>query len=149
MPHARETLRDAVVTAVTGLSTTGARVFADRPQARPLLTSELPALMVTTGVEVVEVASIHTAPMLNRELEIQVIACARSASGLDDTMDDIALEVETVLGGGSLASGKADIALVAIEAPVFDASGDMPVAQQTMRFRVSYATAANAPGTLI
>lgn len=148
MPHARETLRNAALTLLTGLGTTGARVYADRPQARPLLASELPALMVTTGSETVEQSTIHGPALLQRELELQVIGVVRALTGLDDTLDDIALEVETALGGGTL-STLADVALAAIDEPVIDGSGDMPVARQVMRYRVTYATAANVPGTLI
>lgn len=148
MPHARETLRNAAVALLTGLGTTGARVYTDRPQARPLLASELPALMVTTGSETVEQSTIHGPALLQRELELQVIGVVRALTGLDDTLDDIALEVETALGGGTL-STLADVALAAIDEPVIDGSGDMPVARQVMRYRVTYATAANAPGTLI
>jgi len=148
MPHARETIRNAAVALLTGLSTTGARVYKDRLQARPLETSELPCILVTTGGETVEGSTVHAPAVIQRELELQVIGVVRALTGLDDTLDDIALEVETALSGGTL-STKADVALASIDEPSFDGSVDMPVARQTMRFRVTYATAANAPGTLI
>jgi hypothetical protein len=148
MPHARETIRNAAVALLTGLSTTGARVYKDRLQSRPLETSELPCILVTTGGETVEGSTVHAPAVIQRELELQVIGVVRALTGLDDTLDDIALEVETALSGGTL-STKADVALASIDEPSFDGSVDMPVARQTMRFRVTYATAANAPGTLI
>lgn len=147
--HARKQLRDEVVSLLTGLTSTGSRVFADRLQSRPLAIDELPALMVSTGAEAIGVGTIHVNGLVNRELDLDVAAVIRAASGLDDALDQISAEVETVLGGQSLAGGGAEIALYAIDAPVFEGSGETPVAQQVMRFRVSYSTAANAPQTII
>jgi hypothetical protein len=91
MPHARETIRNAAVALLTGLSTTGARVYKDRLQARPLETSELPCILVTTGGETVEGSTVHAPAVIQRELELQVIGVVRALTGLDDTLDDIAL----------------------------------------------------------
>ena len=52
MVHVRRSIRDNVVTAVIGLSTTGSNVF--RSRVYPLGTNKLPALCVYTDSEVVE-----------------------------------------------------------------------------------------------
>ena len=52
MAHVRQSIRDNVVTAVTGLSTTGSNVF--RSRVYPLGTNKLPALCVYTDSQVVE-----------------------------------------------------------------------------------------------
>ena len=51
MAHVRQSIRDNVVTAVTGLSTTGSNVF--RSRVYPLGTNKLPALCVYADSEVV------------------------------------------------------------------------------------------------
>src|SRR5690606_5824446 len=81
--HARKQLRDEVVSLLTGLTSTGSRVFADRLQSRPLAIDELPALMVSTGAEAIEVGTIHVNGLVNRELDLDVAAVIRAASGLD------------------------------------------------------------------
>ena len=52
MAHARQSIRDNVVTTVTGLSTTGTNVF--RSRVYPLGEYKLPALCVYTAAEEVE-----------------------------------------------------------------------------------------------
>ena len=52
MAHARQSIRDNVVTAVTGLSTTGTNVF--RSRVYPLGENKLPALCIYTVAGEVE-----------------------------------------------------------------------------------------------
>ena len=52
MAHVRQSIRDNIVTAVTGLSTTGSNVF--RSRVYPLGTNKLPALYVYSNAETVE-----------------------------------------------------------------------------------------------
>jgi len=52
MAHVRQSIRDNVVTAVTGLSTTGTNVF--RSNVYPLGTNKLTVLCVYTDSETVE-----------------------------------------------------------------------------------------------
>ena len=54
--HVRKQIRDAIVTLVTGLTTTGSNVFAGRTYA--LQDSELPALRVYTGDEDLTIAAL-------------------------------------------------------------------------------------------
>ena len=52
MAHVRQSIRDNVVTVVTGLTTTGTNVF--RSRVYPLGENKLPALCVYTAAEEVE-----------------------------------------------------------------------------------------------
>ena len=52
MSHVRKQIRDAVVTALTGLSTTGSRVYKSR--IYPLETGKLPGLAIYTKSEEIQ-----------------------------------------------------------------------------------------------
>ena len=105
--HLRRQIREAAVTAVTGLATTGARVFKNR--VYPLQDSELPALVIATNDEAI---SSETAPRprsQQRELALVIEAVAKANDDLDDTLDQIAKEVEIALA----ANGQAWLAGIA------------------------------------
>lgn len=144
--HVRKQIRDAAKTALTGLTTTGARVYATRPDEQPLQSSELPGLRVFTKDETVEV--ITTGPLRRRErlLELVVEACVRETSGYDDDVDLIAKEVETALDADvSLGGLCQDIKPVSFSLEV-DAAGEQPVAVGRMTFQVRYYTEKGTPG---
>lgn len=91
--HVRKQLREAVATALTGLTTTGARVFQTR--AYPVRSTELPCLLVYTDGEQAEE---DTQDEIDRRtIAVRVEALAKAAADLDDTLDLIAKEVETAL----------------------------------------------------
>ena len=96
MSHVRQQIREAIGTACTGLSTTGARVF----QARvyPLATANLPGLAIYTNAETSEEAEVGGASrLLMRMLEVKIDGYSKKTSGLDDELDDITSEVEVAL----------------------------------------------------
>ncbi len=141
--HARQAIRGAVATAVTGLATTGSRVFQSRMRAQ----ESLPCLLVTTNDEAVERIGIDSEQ--ERDIEIQITGLAQSASGLDDTVDTIAEEVETAIGANPTFSGRVKrMHLTGINVD-FDDSLQQPVAAITLRYRATYFTNAGAPGTTL
>lgn len=91
--HVRRQLREAVAAALTGLATTGARVFQSR--GYPLRAADLPGLLVSTPSETAEPAQLDGA--IVRDVEVSVVAIARDTTDLDDTLDQMAKEIETVL----------------------------------------------------
>jgi hypothetical protein len=90
--HLRRQIREAVATLLTGLTTTGNRVFQSRVQT--LKDNQLPALVILTNEETVTQSTIHSNPLLERQLSVQVIAKAKANTNLDDTLDQIIKEVE-------------------------------------------------------
>lgn len=95
MPHARETVRDAFVTALTGLTTTGARVYPSR--VYPSGDIHLPGLSIYTQEESLDEDTEVMGTKQFRNLEVVVEARVKLASGADDQLDDIAAEVEAAL----------------------------------------------------
>jgi hypothetical protein len=142
--HLRRQIREGVAAAITGLATTGANVFQSR--VYPLQTTDLPALLVHTDSETSEVLTIHSPRELQRRVEVRVVAVAKAAADLDDTLDQIAKEVEVALAMpvSALAGIAKEITLTAISIDM-QGSAEQPVGALTMTYQADYFTAENAP----
>ncbi len=88
--HLRRQVREAVATLLTGLATTGSRVYQSRVQ--PLSAAQLPGLVILTNNEDIEQSTIGG--MLERRLQVEVIGKVKASADVDDKLDDIAKEVE-------------------------------------------------------
>lgn len=103
MAHHRETVRKAITTAVTGLTTTGANVFASR--VRPYEDQTLPCLGVfglaeTVDAETIELEAGGAAQVGLRTYTVAIEGRARLGAdpvALHDTLDDIGAEVEAAV----------------------------------------------------
>lgn len=145
MPHARQSIREAVVTAVTGLTTTGSRVFAARMRPQ----DSLPCLLVATNDEEVTLDSVDGL-VLQRALEVSVEGVAKAAANLDDTLDTIASEVEVAMQAAGTLGGLVDAAPVLQSIRTdFDDSLEQPVGAVRLSYRCTYFTNAGAPGTTL
>lgn len=149
MPHQRKTIRDAIVSAVTGLTTTGSSVFVHR--AYPVDTSEMPALVVFTGDEEwiadEQIATVTptggTVPQ-ERTFELEIMAHAIGDTYYD-TLDQIALEVETALGADLTLAGA--VREIWYAGASWEATGELEQAAGTLTlsYAVSYRTDARDP----
>lgn len=143
MSHARQQIREAVATAVTGLTTTGTRVFQSR--MRPAADSQVPCLLVTTDKEDIE-SGIQN--IQERGLIVTIQGIAKGTTNLDDTLDTIAKEVETAVHGAGSLSGKVPGGLTLRSINVeFDDTLEKPVGVIVMEYLAGYFTTAGAPGT--
>lgn len=145
MAHLHTQIRTAVKTALTGLATTGARVWANR--VHPLADSELPGLNITVDAESAEPMSIHPSALAERTLTLSVQAAAKGRTGLDDTLDQIALEVEQALAAGVVVGGRT-LQPIYTGMEFDDAPLDAPSAVKRLSFSLTYHSAAGAPDTL-
>lgn len=93
--HARRQIRDAVVTALTGLATTGTRVYSTR--VYPLQPTDLPCLLVYTAEERAKSITMPAPRQQLRTLVLGVEAVAKATADLDDVLDGIAKEVEVAM----------------------------------------------------
>lgn len=143
MPHHREAVRDAIVTAVTGLVTTSTRVY--RSRVYPLASDKLPGLVVYCRSEASEPELVVGVPRkLVRVAQFVVEGYARATADVDETLDDIAAEVETAIGGSQLSGAVRDCTLTSTEIDLAD-GGDQPLGIVRMTFAVTYRTAENNP----
>ncbi len=143
--HLHKQIRDAVKTALTGLTTTGTKVYANRLQ--PLQDANLPGLRIFLDEEKADVLSIHSPVMLERTLSVNVEACAKAASGLDDTLDQVSKEVETALAAG-ITIGSRTLEVFYTGMVFDDEQLDKPVGIKRMSFSIPYTAMSNAPDVL-
>jgi hypothetical protein len=144
--HLRTQIRDAVVTLVTGLSTTGANAFAGRPETRPLQSTELPGLLVyTADTEAEPTSGQMTTRRVSHGTELLIEAYATGIGDVDKTMDTIEKEVRVALEAAPTLAGKAkDLYFVASEKES-DELAEQPTWVNRMRFRVEYDTREGVP----
>ena len=145
MPHAREQIRGAIVTALTGLTTTGSRVYASR--ALPLTAADLPALCVYTRTDTPDYAA---GVMANRPRRILQVHIEGYVDGDDqDVLDDIAAEVETALYGSATLGALVGGIELGEQVMRVDGEGSELVSVIDLVFNMSYSTAEGTPGTVL
>lgn len=141
MAHVRKQIRDAIITTLTGLSTTGSNVF--RSRIYPLESNKLPGLCVFSKSEATTFDTLTISRSINRVLEIGVEAYVKATSDYDNTLDTIAVEVEEAIASdvtlGSLAK---DTQVTSFEAD-FSGEGEQPVAIGRFTVEVIYRTLEN------
>lgn len=147
MSHARQQVRDAVATTVTGLTTTGARVYPGR--IHPISRLRLPCLFVYSLEEAVDDSGEVMGLDQWRRLTVAVEAIAEANQSLDDTLDDICAEVETAVHADVTLGGLTkwcEYTGVEIE---LDEGMQKPVGSARMTFMAEYRVDATDPETII
>ena len=126
MSHARQKIRDAVVTLVTGLTTTGSRVFDTRLyNLEPSESSE---------------RSDFSPNNYSRELEVIIEGYAETNSLVENVLDTISLEVENVMGANPLLSNTATTSELNATEIEFDVMGEKPIGIIRLTYSVTYYT---------
>ena len=137
MAHVRQSIRDHIVSAVTGLSTTGANVFPSR--VYPIAAGKMPGLAVYTLSEAIEAQTLRPPRGLVRILEISIEAYVEGSTN-DDVLDNICAEVEAAVAADITRGGNAkDTILVSFEADFAD--GERPLVVGRLTYQVTYSTA--------
>ena len=135
MAHYLTTVRSAIVSAVTGLTTTGANVFEDEPY--PLQATQVPALVISAWSPSVGFAAMD-ASVIQVDVDVGIECIAKGTSGLQTTLDTIAKEVQVALAAvTSIGSRAVQIAPVAVERPQFILDTDQPVARRLLLYRIA------------
>lgn len=141
MAHVRKSIRDNVTTTLTGLTTTGSRVFQTR--LFPLATAKLPGLCIYTRSETTEYATVGRPRTQIRELEVLVEAYVKGTASLDSTLDTIAVEIEEALYTDVTRGGYAkDTQITSFEVD-YDGEGDQSVGVARFTISVTYVTVEN------
>lgn len=91
MSHVRTQIRDAFVSRLTGLATTGAAVFAQRTRPN---TDALPYLKVWIGDDSGELLNATADLIEQRSADLVIEAYAKDSGDMEDILDQIALEVQ-------------------------------------------------------
>lgn len=145
MAHIRKTIREQVVTTVTGLTTTASRVYETR--IHNLSSADLPALVVYTNDEAVEYVAIgSSARTQERVLSVTIEAHVKGTANIDDTIDTISEEVEEAMAGDITRGGHArNTELKTMEIEFDTASQKVGLAR--FNYDITYLTVENAVQT--
>lgn len=143
MAHVRKSIRDDIVTTLTGLATTGSRVY--RTKVYPISSGSLPALVIYTKNETSEYISMSIPRTIERTVTIAVEAYVQGNSNYDNTLDAIAAEVEDAITADVTRSGYARDTRVASFDADFSGDPDQPVAYATITLEVDYVTIEQSP----
>lgn len=141
MSHVRKQIRDNIVTTLTGLATTGSKVYKTR--VYPLAEGKLPGLCVYTGSETLEASTLTRPRTKTRNLEVFVECYASGVSNVDDALDDICVEVEEALAVDVTRGGKAKDTVVTAAEMEFSGDGEKPVGVARLTVSVLYMTKEN------
>jgi hypothetical protein len=142
--HIKQQIRDAAVTALTGLTTTTTKVFAAREF--PLQAANLPGICIYTDNEEQEPGTLQrSGRRIIRNLELMVLAYVADTGDIDATLDTIAKEVETALAADVTLGGLAKDLLPVSQVKERDAEGETKAVSVAMLFNVEYHTAQAAP----
>lgn len=150
MAHVRTAIRTAIASRLTGLTTTGARVYPSRIQ--PLADANLPCLRVYLDEEDISLETVHDDPLLQRAAVLRVECCAKAVASLDSTLDTMLAEVETAIATapdptfGGLLKTRPQPASIAVD---LDEGLEKPVGIAALTYRIAYFTAASTPATAL
>jgi hypothetical protein len=142
--HLHRQIREAVAALLTGLTTTGSKVYPNR--LHPLSDANLPGLRIFMDDE--EVTESELGKGQDRKVALVVECCAKASADLDDTLDASSKEVEVALSGGiTIGSNWIDAEYVGMQFD--DALAEKPAGVKRLRFFITYTAASNAPDVLI
>lgn len=147
--HQRKLIRDAVTSILIAAATAaGSKVYPTR--VLPFVLPELPVISVYTLDESVDPDSANTAPReLTRTLSVVIEAMSAPGPDIDDTMDALALEIETAMHADPyLGDVCVDSLLASTEIESIE-EGDREVGWMALTYSVTYRTEApDAPTNL-
>lgn len=143
--HVREQIAAAALVALTGLATTGARIWRDRDtDERPLQATELPGLTLDDDGEPSEIVTVGNGRLLERRMRLRVMAHVKGLSGYSAQLNQILKECEIALSGAWSSAAKYST-LAEVGAREKSEAADQPIVRQQFNFEVVYYTAHNAP----
>lgn len=147
MDHVRKQIREAAAAALTGLATTGSRVFQSR--VYPMQDADLPGLRIYTDEESVEYDDAGTDNVQARTLTLVVEACAKANADLDDTLDQILKEAEVALTASQTLGGLCKYTQISSITTELSGDGEKVTGVGRFTFKVMYYTRQSAPDTAL
>lgn len=146
--HILAQARAAAVAALTGLVTTGPRVYTQ--ETYPWQADQVPGLLVSVSSDPVA-ETLDWPTQLRWDISLQVEAFVRGTGDLAGLLDTIGAEVQVALCGLASVNGFAvQVIPVTFQSPQFAVDGDQPVARRLITFDMrGLYTDATDPNTLI
>jgi hypothetical protein len=142
--HIDKQLRDAAAALLTGLATTGSRVYASR--VYPMQDTDLPGLRVFVDDSDIEHNVMGGASRrIDRRTQLKIEFCGKAVSSYDDEADASKKEIETAIAGSGEFSGLCKwVALRRIETERDDGAEQIVIVTRLI-YECFTQTAANAP----
>jgi len=147
MSHVRKQIRDFFAVALNGLTTTGSNVFASR--VYPLQSENLPAVLVYTTSEDSDEVAFSKQRVQNRVVDVMVEGYVKAITNFDDTLDQIAREVEEALLDDPTCGGLSQNMILSSTETEYSGDGESPVGTIRMTFQVNYRTVTGTPDSAI
>jgi len=145
MAHIRETIRETIVNTLSGLTTTGNKVYSNRVD--PYLS--LPSLNVLTQMDTVRYDMCDMSTIQVRELRLVIEGRADAATTPDDGLDIITNEVQEAIEASSeLASLVFDITLESTSFS-FTSDGQQPIGLAEMQYSLLYQVDGIDPSSIV
>ena len=142
--HIRQAIRDNVKTTLTGLATTGDRVYVNR--IYPFIQQVSNGILIYTESESTDYLTMGRPRSQERSLTLKVEIYAKATANLDNSIDDIALEIENVLYNDPSRGGVATDTMIMNFDSDFSGDGDSPVGVGILDIVVKYNCVENALG---
>lgn len=146
--HVRTQVRDAAVVALTGLATTGARVFKSR--VYPAQDHEMPCLLVYMQGDFADPQTLDVPEYQRRTAELRVEGLAFPDTDMEDKLNQIGLEVEIALAPGLVVDSKLLVCTyVGSDTVLRGPEGAMEMGAIVVRFATDLLTLASNPDALL
>lgn len=147
MAHARKQIRDQVITALTGLTTTGNRVYASR--SYPMDSGQLPGLVIYTNSQSSELVTIGTSPLLQHSLEVVIEAYVKDSGSVDDIIDTIIKEIEIAIKDDTILQNMVKWIYPNDIEVTFSGEGEQKIVVAPITFDATFQTREGLPETII
>lgn len=135
MANRRQEIRDAVKAMLTNATDANANVYVNR--VLPTFASKLPSIQVYCGSETSQPRAVNTQKSL-RTLSLIIEIVADGNDELDDTLDLISQQVETIIAANHTLSATATSCVLQSTEPEFSAEGQKRIGRLTLNFETKY-----------
>lgn len=147
MSHARTQIRNAVRVLLQAYTSVGSNVYESR--IYPLNDPKLPAILIYTKEETLLDQSMSKPRTMQRQVQLVIEIYAKASNNVDETIDNLAAEIEQLLGGDPTIGGKAKDSMLVTTEIQFSDEGEKPIAIGILSYAVHYAVKENTPQTLV
>ena len=146
MSHARTQIRDAIFgildIAISNVTIQKSRIY-------PIGEGKLPAILIYARQENLQEVTISKPRTHFRSLSLVIEVIAKANSNLDQTLDDIAVQIEEALSADTTLGGLVKNTILQTTDIQYLDEGDKPHGVMLMTYSVTYAVKETAPQTLI
>lgn len=134
--HVRAQIRALFLSKITGNTAAGSNVY--KARSYPIESKKTPAIIIYSTDEEAEQATIGAPGSTIRSLTVSVEIYAKGLTDLDDEIDEIAAEVETILGAECAFLSTISAIEYSGFTTEYNGSGDNAFLVGTMEYTVNY-----------